>query len=374
VTTVDDSAAGRDGDARTGGHSAPAAEPRAVGAGGAPRAVPPPQRRHQFAAVGVFVAVCAVLVPLLGGGIATQHRINLWLAYAIAAVGFYWVFGLAGRFAFCQTFMMALGGFTSAWVTRTMGDTWFLVGLAAAMANCAGVAAVVGLITARSREFYFAVGTLAVTQVGIVILDQATGFTGPNGTTVGVSIPRIGGTVYVTERDAFWLFLTVLSVILVVGALIERSPIARDAVATRTNATVARTAGVPTIRVPTVLFALGSAAGGLSGALIAHWTGTISTQSFGISLAIGIFTMLILGGIGSMWGAVVGAGVYVAIPQALRGFDRWQLVVYGLVLLVAIIAMPQGIVGLVATLRSRRRTHGTTRRSPVLDRMEQAIR
>jgi branched-chain amino acid transport system permease protein len=137
---------------------------------------------------------------------------------------------------------------------------------------------------------------------------------------------------------------------------------------------VARTAGVPTIRVPTVLFALGSAAGGLSGALIAHWTGTISTQSFGISLAIGIFTMLILGGIGSMWGAVVGAGVYVAIPQALRGFDRWQLVVYGLVLLVAIIAMPQGIVGLVATLRSRRRTHGTTRRSPVLDRMEQAIR
>jgi branched-chain amino acid transport system permease protein len=279
------------------------------------------------------------------GDIASQHRANLWLAYAIAAVGFYWVFGLAGRFAFCQTFMMALGGFTSAWVTRSLGDQWYLLGLGAAMAATAALAAVVGLATARAKDFYFAVATLAVTEIGAVVLKQTTSFSGPNGTLVGVSIPRVGSTEILSEQDTFWWFLAVATVVMVVAAFVERSPLAREATAARLNATVAASAGVPTTRVGLVLFALGSAMGGLSGALIAHWTGSMSTESFGIQLAIGIFTMLILGGIGSAWGPVVGAAIYVVVPVALRSLERWQLPVYGVILLVAIIALPQGIVG-----------------------------
>ena len=318
---------------------------------------PPPYRRHQYLAVGVFAAGCALVVPAVFGDIASQHRVNLWLAYAIAAVGFYWVFGLAGRFAFCQTFMMALGGFTSAWVTRSLGDEWYLLGLVAAMAATAALAVLVGLATARSKDFYFAVGTLAVTEIGMVVLKQTTSFSGPNGTVVGVSIPRIGATEILSETETFWWFLAVATMVMLVAAFVERSPLARDATAGRLNGVVAAAAGVPTTRVALVLFALGSAMGGLSGALIAHWTGSVSTESFGISLAIGIFTMVILGGIGSAWGPVVGAAIYVAVPVALRSLERWQLVVYGLTLLVAIIALPQGIVGawrsLVARVRGR---------------------
>lgn len=324
------------------------------------RAVPPAYQRRQYLTGALFIAACAAILPLLLGDLANQHRVNLWIAYAIAAIGFYWVFGLAGRFAFCQTFMMALGGFTSAWITRTLGDGWFLLGLGGAMVACAVTAALIGLATARSKEFYFAVGTLAVAEVGAVVLREATGFTGPNGTAVGVSAPRIGSIEFLTEGETFWLFLAVLAVVLLIAAFIERSPMGRDATAARLIPTVAATAGVPTLRVPLVLFSLGSAAGGLSGALIAHWTGSISTDSFGISLAIGIFMMLIVGGIGSVWGPIIGAAVYVAVPQLLQGFAQWQLIVYGAFLLAAIIGMPRGIVGAVQAVVARLRRRGRT--------------
>lgn len=329
--------------------------------------VPPPYQRHQYLVLALFVAACALLLPIVFGEMASQHRVNLWLAYSVSAVGFYWIFGLAGRFAFCQTFMMALGGFTSAWVTRSLGDQWFLLGLASAMAACAVVAVLVGLATARSRDFYFAVATLAVTEVGLVVLRQTTSFSGPNGTTVGVSIPQVGSSQILSEADTFWFFLALFALVFLIATFIERSPLARDANAVRLNPVVAATAGVPVVRVPLVLFALGSAVGGLSGAMIAHWTGTVSTESFGIPLAIGIFTMLILGGVGSAWGPVLGAAIYVAVPVGLRSLERWQLVVYGVILLVAIIAMPQGIVGTlqaaVAGVRGRRAPSGTSIRT-----------
>ena len=306
---------------------------------------PPSFRKHHYLTLAIFTLAVGILIPMIVSGVATQHRINLWLCYSIAAVGFYWVFGLGGRFAFCQTFMMVLGGFASAAVTRAFGPEWFLVGLLASMLAPALLALLVGLALARSKEFAFAVGTLAIAQIGVVVLKQTTGFSGPNGTVVGVSIPQIGSLKILSEIHTFYMFLALLFIVLLVAALIERSPMARDAAATRLNLVVSSTAGVPTTRVPLVLFSLGSAAGGLSGAMIAHWTGSVSVESFGIPLAIGIFTMLILGGIGSAWGPVVGAAIYVGVPVVLRSFERWQLVIYGVLLLGAIIAMPEGIVG-----------------------------
>jgi branched-chain amino acid transport system permease protein len=92
-----------------------------------------------------------------------------------------------------------------------------------------------------------------------------------------------------------------------------------------------------------VLFVLGSAMGGLSGSLIGHWQGVIGTDSFGIDLSIGIFLMLLIGGIDSIWGALIGAAVYVALPRLLSGVEQYSAIAYGLLLLVVVLAMPGGI-------------------------------
>jgi len=313
---------------------------------------PPSYRKRHVPAIGVFVVLAAVFGPLVGGtSRANQNLVDLWLVYSVAALGFYLVFGLAGRFAFCQTFMMALGGYTSAWLTRT-GPHWFWLGALAAVVVSALVAGLIGVLVRKAQHFYFAMATFAATQIGLVVFGEATSFTGPNGQATGIIPPSLFGHTFLQDSDVFWLFLGVLTVCLLLVALIERSPLRREAVAARENGLVASLAGVAVQRVQLVLFMLGSALGGLSGALIGHWQGVIGTDSFGIDLAIGIFLMLLLGGADSIWGPLIGAAVYVALPRLLSGIDQYSSIAYGLLLLVVVLAVPGGIAGAL-----RRRSH-----------------
>jgi len=322
---------------------------------------PPVYREHRYLTWVVLFAVIAVAAPNLVTGQADQLSLNVWLAYGIAGVGFYWVFGLAGRFAFCQTFMMAMGGYMSAWITLRLGPNWFLVGVLGAMAVTGAIAAVIGLILSRAQDFYFAIGTLAVSEVGTVILTHTTSFSGADGSTVGIAAPEIFGYAFNSYLQMFWLSLAVLAVVVLFAILLERSPVRRHAIAGRENATVARSGGVPVVKVQVMLFAFGSMLGGVSGALLGSINSTVDVNSFGTSLAIGIFLMLFIGGIGSVWGPIVGAAFYVAIPQVLSSLAQYQNIVYGALLLAVIIAFPEGLVGALRILAARL----THRRPPV---------
>lgn len=313
------------------------------------RAVQPPvYGQHHYLVMGLFLVGVALIAPQVATSRSDQFLVNLWLVYCITGIGFYWVFGLAGKFAFCQTFMMALGGFTSAWLTRSDGPNQpFLVGVVGAVALTCLIAFLLGTSVRRAQHFYFAIATLALESIGHTVFKEWTAFTGPNGTTVGVRPASLGGREFLLEDEVFWLFLGALALVLLLATLIERSPVRREAVAGRDNFLVANVAGVRADRHQLVLLVLGSGLGGLSGALIAHWNGVIGIDSFGIDLAIGIFLMLLLGGMHSMWGPVLGAAFYVAVPDLLSDIERYSAMVYGLVLLVVVIAVPEGLVGAV---------------------------
>jgi len=316
---------------------------------------PPVYRERKFTTWVVLFALIAIVTPNVFTGQADQLSLNVWLCYAIAGVGFYWVFGLAGRFAFCQTFMMAMGGYVSAWITLKLGPGWFLVGVLGAMAVTGLIAVAVGLILSRAQEFYFAIGTLAVSEVGAVVLTHTTSFSGADGSTVAIAPPEIFGYVFESYLQMFWLSLVVLAIVVLVAILLERSPVRRDAIAGRENAMVARSAGVPVVRVQVLLFGFGSMLGGLSGALLGAINSTVDVNSFGTDLAIGIFLMLFIGGVGSVWGPIVGAAFYVAIPQVLSGLSQYENIVYGALLLVVIILFPEGIVGALRSMTSKLR-------------------
>ncbi len=191
-------------------------------------------RRHHYLTVALFVVATGVLAPMFAESRSSQYLVNLWLVYSIAAVGFYWVFGLAGRFAFCQTFMMALGGYMGAWTARSSVGGGFLVQLVLAMVSRA-VAVVVGLLVRKAQAFYFAIATIAVAEMGRVFFSKAEWFTGLNGTTIGIPPIRVFGREYIAESEVFWVFLGVLTLVLLAAAMIERSPLRRDAVAARDN-------------------------------------------------------------------------------------------------------------------------------------------
>ena len=315
--------------------------------------VPATYRRHQFAAVPVVLCVVGFLGPRLTNSFRTEYALDLWLAYSIAAVGFYLIFAVAGRFAFCQTFMMALGGYTCAWVTATHGPGAFVPGVVAAMAVTAAVAVIVGWCVRRVVGFMFAIVTLAVEEVGRTVFRQAESFTGLNGTRVGVAPPQLFGRDFVGADEVFWVLLAGLALTMLVATSIERSPVQRDALAGASNPLVARSVGTPLTAAQIGLFALGSALGGLSGALFATWNGSISADSFGLEVAVGLLMMVVLGGSSTPWGAVFGAGFYVAVPLVLTQIERYQTVVFGGVLLVVVIAAPDGLAGLVRSAADR---------------------
>src|SRR5690606_4541211 len=102
------------------------------------------------------------------------------------AIGFYWLFSLAGRFAFTQTFMMSVGAYTSAWVTMRGDGNPILLGLAAATVAGAVMALVIFVLLRRAQAIYFGIGTLAVTSIGLYVFARWKDFTGPGGTIVGV--------------------------------------------------------------------------------------------------------------------------------------------------------------------------------------------
>lgn len=304
-------------------------------------------RRGHFRPVVAFVAVLS-MAPLLGMSAGTMNLLDLWLVYSVAAIGFFWILGLAGRYAFCQTFMMALGGYTCAWVDSAGGP--FLVGLAAAVGVCGLAAALIGLLMWRVENFYFAIGTLAVSEIGTVLFGRTSRFTGTNGNVHGIGYPEIFGHVLANDQQIYYLLLGAVACLLVLSAFLIASPVGRDLAASRQHPTVARSCGIPVRRLQLTMFAVGSAVGGLSGALITYWVGFIGVDSFGLDLGVGLFLMVILGGVGSPWGALLGAAFYVFAPELLTGASTYMPIIYGLTLLVVIMAFPSGLTGLVPRL------------------------
>lgn len=321
---------------------------------------PPAYRRHSFLATLAFAVLIAVAGPLVGSGTVAAHLIDLWLVYCIAAVGFYLVYALAGRFSFCHTFMMLLGAYAAAWASRLP----LLAELVVVVVIVAAVATVFSLAVSRSTQFYFAIATLGLTQLGTVVFEHWTAFTGPDGTVNNIPFATLFGYRFTTDRQMFWLLLAAVLLAIVGVLLVERSPLGREAIAGRDLATVAATAGLPVVRVQVQLFVMGSVYGAVAGALYGHWTGFVAANSFGLDLAIGIFLMVILGGSQSLWGAVLGAGFYVVLPEVLVQFTQFQSVVYGALLVLILIVFPRGFLGLLTTLsaRARQRIAGRRRR------------
>jgi branched-chain amino acid transport system permease protein len=311
--------------------------------------LPPIYGRLDYPRLGIFVVVVFLAKSTIVHGQSGQNSFNLWLLYSISALGFYLVFGVAGRFAFSQTFMMALGAYLSAWIA-THHSVLFAVVASVVLATF--ISLVLGLMLVRANEFYFGIATLAIGGIGTIVFQSWTGFAGPSGLRYNIAPLRFNGLVVDTEAKAFWVFLAVLLVVLLTVSFVERSPLRREAIAAREAPMVARTLGIPVARIQLVMFVLGSTLAALSGALYAHWQGVISPTTFGLDLSIGIFLMAILGGLGSMWGVIIGAAFYVFVPQQLQTLSRYQNIVYGGLLLVITIVLPDGLLGVFGRMRA----------------------
>jgi branched-chain amino acid transport system permease protein len=242
-----------------------------------------------------------------------------------------WLTLACGMLALANAAFMSIGAYTAAILTMNY-DAPFPLALLGGMAAPAVVAAIIGLPTIRLSGVYLAMATLAfgeVVRIAVLNMDTLTGGAlGLNG------IPQL---------TQWWHVL--LAVVLVVLVLwrIRASRIGRAFDAIRGDETAAGLMGIDVRATKMWAFVLGGAIAGLAGGLNAHLTFFIGPNEFGFDRGVEILTMAILGGIGGLPGPLLGSAIITLLPEALRGFSDFRLVANGLILVLIVLFLPQGI-------------------------------
>jgi branched-chain amino acid transport system permease protein len=310
---------------------------------------------------------------LFGFGVPPYYARIIILAgiNVILAVSLNLITGFTGQFSIGHAGFMAVGAYTSAYLTVYHAQVWEralagIVGLSVAhalifvLAIVIGglVAAVAGLLVGipslRLRGDYLAIVTLGFAEIiRIVILniDKVGGAT-------GFSVPGY--------TNFLWVgIFAVLTVIIVYN--IVHSDVGRALVSIREDELAAEAMGINTTRYKVLSFVISSALAGVAGVLFGHYTQFLSTNDFQFIRSFEIIIMVVLGGMGSLTGAVFGAIVITLLPELLRkmpgDFSQYRLVVYSALLIIIMLTRPQGILGtrefgLSWLKRARRRPEG----------------
>jgi ABC-type branched-subunit amino acid transport system ATPase component/ABC-type branched-subunit amino acid transport system permease subunit len=331
---------------------------------------------------GLFLLAVVLYRQFAVSGLADQNLFNMWLFYAVVVTGFYFVFGISGQFAFSQAAFAAVGGYSSAWATReaAFGVDTFWIGLIFGGVVTAVLALGFALLMRKASHFYFAIATLGLSAIVLEVLRRWTDFTGAVGdATTGIRDISIFGTALDTSYRVFWVMLVAFALVVLIGIFLGRSPVQREAMADRDQEVVAATLGLPVLRLRVTMFVLGSTIAGLAGSVFVHWKGFASPDDFGIDLGLGIFVMLIVGGIDSLWGPVLGAAFYTFLPRVLQSSDvevfgrdlrSYREVFFGSLLVITMVAFPEGLVGVGRRVRLLARRLGSRdRRTWLSDRL-----
>ena len=236
-----------------------------------------------------------------------------------------------GMLAMANAAFMGIGAYVSAILTMNYGLPFPLV-LAIGMGAPALTAYLIGKPTLRLSGVYLAMATLAFGEVVRIALLNAEALTGG---ALGLNgIP---------QSTQWWHVALALALTLALLWRLRRSRVGRAFESIKEDETAAGLMGVDVASFKMLAFVLGAAIAGLAGALNAHLTFFISPGEYGFDRAVDILTMTILGGIGSLSGPVVGAVVLTLLPELLRSFKDFRLVVNGFILVLIVLFLPKGI-------------------------------
>ncbi len=301
--------------------------------------------RAASATVGCALAVVAVLVvvPYVWGGPAEQPLITLLTLVAMASL---WnlLAGFSGLTSFGQHAYLGVGAY-ALYLAAAHGVSPFL-GIVCAFVAAGAVAVPVSGLVLRLSGGYFAVATLVVAAVFQIVATLSPSVGG----TTGVSVPGLGGYGPVLrEALVYWATLAVAVTSMAGGYLLVRRTFGLDARAAGSDPVAAATAGVRVPRIRLLAYLAAAAGAGAVGALIALQTLYVEpTSVFSIQYSVYMLFMVLIGGIGTIEGPVLGALVLFGLQESLSGYGAWYLVIVGALAVAATLLAPRGLWGMAS--------------------------
>jgi len=295
-------------------------------------------RRNVFA----LAAVALVVFPALANPYVL-YVTNIALIYVILAVGLNLLLGYAGQFAFANAALFGIGAYATGLLQVKLGLP-FWVAFPGAVLFTTLIGVVVALPALRLSGLYLALVTLAFAQLTQWVMLNwervtfgAGGFKVPP-LTFGPVSPALG---------LYYLTL-VLAGLLVAGAWnTVRSGVGRALVAVRDSEVAAEALAIDLARYKTIAFSMSALYAGVAGGLYSAALSFVAPEGFDLFQMVVQFSMVVVGGLGSVWGSVLGAGLLVGLQESLRAFKGGQEIAFGLLLMACIIFLPDGIISLV---------------------------
>ncbi len=304
-------------------------------------------RRHRAGLSVIGLSVVLLPVPLVLSNPWQLGILNLVAVNAVVVLGLNLFIGYAGQISLGHAAFFGLGAYGSAILTTAWGIP-SIMALPVTAVGVALTALMVGVPTLRLSGHYLAMATLGfniVVHHVLVHWDRVTG--GPSGLT---GIPSFGvpGLTLHGETQQYYLLWAAAMVALTLSVNFVRSGLGRGLAALAEDEVAAAAMGVDVRRGKIAVFTISAAFASVGGSLFAHYMGTITPDTFGIFASIDFVIMVVVGGLGSLWGSLAGAAFVTILPHLLGPLQDYKDILYGLIVVVVLLVLPRGLLaGLV---------------------------
>ncbi len=285
-------------------------------------------------------------VAALAAGLDNEYYftlLNFIGIHTLLVVGLNLLLGYSGQISLGHAAFFGLGAYTSGILTATYGVNPWLA-LLAGLALSGGAAFLIGVPALKLRGYYLAMATLGFGIIVFIILNQAQGLTGGPSGLSGIPPLALAGFPLDTPRRLYPVIWLAVGVILGLSANLVDSRTGRALRALHDSEAAAASLGVNIARLKLKIFIWSALYASLAGSLYAHSLNFIAPASFGFTFSIKLVAMVVLGGMASIWGSLLGAGVLTVLPEVLSVFHDFEMVIFGAILMVVIIFLPRGLV------------------------------
>ena len=301
--------------------------------------------------VWIVAIILLLVVPFF---LSTYYifLISLLAVYSLVSIGLNILMGYTGQIAAGHAGFLAIGAyFTSIVGTNVEWLPCYVVLLLAGLLS-AVIGFLLGIPILRLKGFYIAMATLAF---GVVVSEVILQWSSLTGGDDGLNVPTatIAGFAFDSDLKKFYLIISVTIFLTILSKNLVKGYIGRAFIALRESEIAAQTIGIDLARYKTIAFAISAFYTGVAGGLFAYLITYISPDAFTIELSIDFIAMIVIGGMGSILGSVIGAVILTGMTQLLAQLLDLQILIFGISLIVFMIFMPKGISGMLYDVRDR---------------------
>jgi branched-chain amino acid transport system permease protein len=300
----------------------------------------------------IIFAVVLLVLPFLFHSRYTQHIINMILIYAMLGISVNLIFGYIGALTLGQAAFYGIGAYTAAIVSTKLGFSFMPSVLCAAIMGCiSGI--IIGISTFKLKGPYFAIATIGLNNIMCIIFLNWESVTGGSMGISGIPYPSILGMKFDTEIKIYFLLIVTAILVFMFYKNLVSSHYGKVLIAVRDNELAANAMGIDTFMIKVIVLSISTTIAAIVGAYYAHMINYVSPEAFPVMESITFLIVIVIGGAGFKYGPIYGAIVVVILNEYLQYFEKFNMLIYGVLIMVLLLFLPSGIAGLIEIAKSK---------------------